>query len=43
MPFAPSVGVNRHGRSILLGCALLSHGDTETFTWLFKTCVTKAF
>ncbi|XP_039686629.1 protein FAR-RED IMPAIRED RESPONSE 1-like [Medicago truncatula] len=37
MPFAPFVGVNHHGQSMLLGCALLSNEDTETFTWLFKT------
>jgi hypothetical protein len=37
MPFAPFVGVNHHGQSILLGCALLSNEDTKTFTWLFKT------
>ncbi|PNX71278.1 hypothetical protein L195_g027153 [Trifolium pratense] len=37
MPFAPFVGVNHHGQSILLGCALLSNEDTETFTWLFTT------
>ncbi|XP_024634327.2 protein FAR-RED IMPAIRED RESPONSE 1 [Medicago truncatula] len=37
MPFAPFVGVNHHGQSMLLGCALLSNENTETFTWLFKT------
>ncbi|CAJ2646049.1 unnamed protein product [Trifolium pratense] len=37
MPFAPFVGVNHHGQSILLGYALLSNEDTETFTWLFTT------
>ncbi|XP_024634837.2 protein FAR-RED IMPAIRED RESPONSE 1-like [Medicago truncatula] len=37
MPFVPFVGVNHHGQSMLLGCALLSNEDTETFTWLFKT------
>ncbi|KAF2297145.1 hypothetical protein GH714_018164 [Hevea brasiliensis] len=31
MPFATFVGVNHHGQSILLGCALLSHEDAETF------------
>ncbi|XP_028126585.1 protein FAR-RED IMPAIRED RESPONSE 1-like [Camellia sinensis] len=36
MPFAPFVGVNHHGQSILLGCGLLSNEDTETFVWLFK-------
>ncbi|XP_021715252.1 protein FAR1-RELATED SEQUENCE 5-like [Chenopodium quinoa] len=36
-PFANIVGVNHHGQTILLGCALISHEDTETFTWLFST------
>ncbi|XP_057432495.1 protein FAR-RED IMPAIRED RESPONSE 1-like [Lotus japonicus] len=36
MPFAPFVGVNHHGHSLLLGCALLSNEDTQTFTWLFS-------
>ncbi|XP_038722015.1 protein FAR1-RELATED SEQUENCE 5-like [Tripterygium wilfordii] len=37
MPFAPFIGVNHHGQSILLGCGLISSEDTETFTWLFQT------
>ncbi|XP_042983644.1 protein FAR1-RELATED SEQUENCE 5-like isoform X2 [Carya illinoinensis] len=37
MPFAPFVGVNHHGQSILLGAGLISSEDTETFVWLFKT------
>ncbi|KAK1397038.1 hypothetical protein POM88_006901 [Heracleum sosnowskyi] len=37
MPFAPFVGVNHHGQSILLGCGLISHEDTNTFTWLFNS------
>ncbi|GFY98617.1 FAR1-related sequence 3 [Actinidia rufa] len=37
MPFAPFVGVNHHGQSILLGCGLISHEDTESFSWLFQT------
>ncbi|KAH9782936.1 protein FAR1-RELATED SEQUENCE [Citrus sinensis] len=37
MPFAPFVGVNHHGHSILFGCGLISHEDIETFTWLFRT------
>ncbi|KAG2694522.1 hypothetical protein I3760_08G149300 [Carya illinoinensis] len=31
MPFAPFVGVNHHGQSILLGAALISSEDTDTF------------
>ncbi|KAJ0972994.1 hypothetical protein J5N97_020953 [Dioscorea zingiberensis] len=37
MPFAPFVGVNHHGQSILFGCGLLSKEDTKTYIWLFKT------
>ncbi|XP_057450136.1 protein FAR-RED IMPAIRED RESPONSE 1-like [Lotus japonicus] len=37
MPVAAFVGVNHHGQSVLLGCALLSNEDTQTFTWLFST------
>jgi len=36
IPFAPFVGVNRHGHSILLGCGLLSSEDTSSFIWLFE-------
>ncbi|XP_044946306.1 protein FAR1-RELATED SEQUENCE 4-like [Hordeum vulgare subsp. vulgare] len=36
MPFACFVGVNHHGQSVLLGCALLSNEDTPTFVWLFN-------
>ncbi|XP_062162209.1 protein FAR1-RELATED SEQUENCE 4-like [Alnus glutinosa] len=37
MPFAPFVGVNHHGQSILLGAGLISSEDTDTFVWLFKS------
>ncbi|XP_035551100.1 protein FAR1-RELATED SEQUENCE 5-like [Juglans regia] len=37
MPFAPFVGVNHYGQSILLGAGLISSEDTETFIWLFQT------
>ncbi|XP_040988968.1 protein FAR1-RELATED SEQUENCE 5-like [Juglans microcarpa x Juglans regia] len=37
MPFAPFVGVNHHGQSILLGCGLISNEDANTFEWLFKS------
>ncbi|XP_014498618.1 protein FAR-RED IMPAIRED RESPONSE 1-like [Vigna radiata var. radiata] len=36
MSFAPFVGVNHHGQSILLGCGLLSFEDTSSFVWLFE-------
>ncbi|XP_056697352.1 protein FAR-RED IMPAIRED RESPONSE 1-like [Spinacia oleracea] len=35
MPFANFVGVNHHGQSILLGCALVSHENSDTFEWIF--------
>ncbi|GLT53007.1 hypothetical protein SLA2020_263070 [Shorea laevis] len=37
MPFAPFVGVNHHGQSILFGAGLLSSEDTNNFVWLFQT------
>ncbi|XP_039130925.1 protein FAR1-RELATED SEQUENCE 5-like [Dioscorea cayenensis subsp. rotundata] len=36
MPFAPFVGVNHHGQTILFGCGLLSKEDTQTYIWLFN-------
>ncbi|XP_021768883.1 protein FAR-RED IMPAIRED RESPONSE 1-like [Chenopodium quinoa] len=36
LPFANFVGVNHHGQSILLGCALVSHEDCDTFRWVFQ-------
>ncbi|KAF5447732.1 hypothetical protein F2P56_033259 [Juglans regia] len=36
MPFAPFVGINYHGQSILLGAGLISSEDTETLVWLFE-------
>ncbi|GJU09956.1 FAR1-related sequence 5-like protein, partial [Tanacetum coccineum] len=35
-PFAPFVGVNHHGQSILFGAALLENEKEETFQWLFE-------
>ncbi|KAH7676667.1 FHY3/FAR1 family protein [Dioscorea alata] len=37
MPFAPFVGVNHHGQTVLFGCGLLSKEDTGTYVCLFKT------
>ena len=37
LPFANWVGVNQHGLSILLGCALISRETAETYGWVFKT------
>lgn len=36
MPFAPFVGVNHHGLSILLGYALLSCETIDLYIWLFR-------
>ncbi|XP_059669233.1 protein FAR1-RELATED SEQUENCE 5-like [Cornus florida] len=40
MLFAPFVGVNHHGQSILFGCGLLSNEDTDTYIWLFESWLT---
>ncbi|XP_068666217.1 protein FAR1-RELATED SEQUENCE 4-like isoform X2 [Aristolochia californica] len=37
IPLATFVGVNHHGQSILLGCALISDDTTSSFTWVFRT------
>ncbi|KAJ3683146.1 hypothetical protein LUZ60_013373 [Juncus effusus] len=37
MPFAPFIGVNHHGQSVLFGCALLSDETIPTFERLFQT------
>ncbi|XP_042038241.1 protein FAR1-RELATED SEQUENCE 4-like [Salvia splendens] len=36
MPWATVVGVNQHNQSILLGCGLLSHEQSESFKWFFS-------
>lgn len=36
MPFAPFVGVNHHGQSILFGGALVDDESEDTFIWLFQ-------
>ncbi|XP_056694979.1 protein FAR-RED ELONGATED HYPOCOTYL 3-like [Spinacia oleracea] len=36
LPFANFVGINHHGKRILLGSALISHENTETYTWKEK-------
>ncbi|KAG9454611.1 hypothetical protein H6P81_007515 [Aristolochia fimbriata] len=37
VPFAPFVGVNHHGQSVLLGCALLTDQTVSSVTWVFQT------
>ncbi|KAL2927422.1 Protein FAR-RED IMPAIRED RESPONSE 1 [Bienertia sinuspersici] len=34
LPFTNIVGVNHHGKTILLGCALVRNEDTETYKWV---------
>ncbi|XP_024043082.1 protein FAR1-RELATED SEQUENCE 5-like [Citrus clementina] len=36
MIFAPFVGVNNHGQTIVFGCGFLSDETTESFLWLFE-------
>ncbi|RYR26052.1 hypothetical protein Ahy_B02g060199 [Arachis hypogaea] len=35
LPFASFVGVNHHGKSTLLGCALLGREEIPSFEWVF--------
>ncbi|XP_021716831.1 protein FAR-RED IMPAIRED RESPONSE 1-like [Chenopodium quinoa] len=37
LPFCNFVGVNHHGQTILLGCALVSRETAETFEWVFSS------
>ncbi|XP_062179461.1 protein FAR1-RELATED SEQUENCE 5-like [Phragmites australis] len=37
MPFAPFIGINKHGQSFQLGCAFLRDEKTPSFVWLFQT------
>src|SRR4051812_27916823 len=39
MPFAPLVGLNGHGKTIVFGWALLQNETVDTLTWLFETFV----
>ncbi|XP_021719413.1 protein FAR-RED IMPAIRED RESPONSE 1-like [Chenopodium quinoa] len=39
LPFVNFVGVNHHGQSILLGCALISREDCDTYRWIFEQWV----
>lgn len=45
MPFAPFLTVNNFGKTMLLGCALISKEDTRSFEWVFRVwlkCMGKA-
>nr|XP_009793957.1 PREDICTED: protein FAR1-RELATED SEQUENCE 5-like [Nicotiana sylvestris] len=37
MPCASFVGINHHRQSILLGCALMSHEDIDSYKLVFRT------
>ncbi|XP_060202792.1 protein FAR1-RELATED SEQUENCE 5-like [Lycium barbarum] len=39
MPFASFIGVNQHRQSILLGCALITNEDANTYKYVFSTCL----
>ncbi|CAD6250352.1 unnamed protein product [Miscanthus lutarioriparius] len=36
---ATFIGVNHHGQSVLMGCALLSDETAETYSWLLKAWI----
>jgi hypothetical protein len=36
LPFAPFVGVTRHGHTCLFGCAFICDETNETFKWFFQ-------
>ncbi|RDX91581.1 Protein FAR1-RELATED SEQUENCE 6, partial [Mucuna pruriens] len=43
IPLVAFVGVNHHGKSVLLGCGLLADETFETYIWLYRawlTCMT---
>lgn len=37
LPFAPIIGMNNHGQTVLFGCVLLKAEIEETFEWVFQT------
>ncbi|XP_004959040.2 protein FAR1-RELATED SEQUENCE 5-like [Setaria italica] len=37
LPFAPFVGVTRHGHTCMFGCAFISDESTLSFAWIFET------
>ena len=36
MPFAPFIGINRHGQSFMLGCGFLRDEKEDSFKWFFR-------
>ncbi|KAL8497642.1 hypothetical protein ACS0TY_021106 [Phlomoides rotata] len=39
MSFGAFVGVNHHGQSILLGCALVTKEDSASLKWVFENWI----
>ena len=37
MPFAPFIGINRHGQSIMLGCGFVRQELATSYDWLFES------
>ncbi|XP_039841127.1 protein FAR1-RELATED SEQUENCE 3-like [Panicum virgatum] len=37
MPFAPFIGINKHGQSFLMGCGFIRDEKTPSYVWLFET------
>ena len=37
MPFAPFIGINKHGQSFMLGCGFIRDEKTPSYLWLFET------
>ena len=37
MPFAPFIGINRHGQTFMLGCGFVRQELETSFDWLFGT------
>ncbi|KAM0886534.1 hypothetical protein ACQ4PT_029636 [Festuca glaucescens] len=37
MPFAPFIGINKHGQSIMLGCGFVKQELTTSYDWLFES------
>ncbi|KAG8378594.1 hypothetical protein BUALT_Bualt07G0001800 [Buddleja alternifolia] len=36
IPLISFVGINHHGRSVLLGCGFLGHESVESYVWMFR-------
>jgi len=36
MPFAPFIGINRHGQTFMLGCGFIRDEREESFKWLLR-------